>query len=567
MNIDELLSHLQGVRETGPDRWQAQCPAHTDREPSLSLRKDTDRVLLHCHAGCQPEAILEALHLTMADLFLEKHQNAPQRTIEQVYPYHDVEGHIVFETVRFKQKGFNQRQPDGNGGHVWNLKGVTPVLYCLPEVLKAISSEEIIYIVEGEKDADNLRALDLTATTNPMGAGKWREEYTNTLRGASAIILPDKDAPGINHAHQIAQSLHGKAASIKVVELPGNGKDVSDWLNTGGNVVELECMASDAPEWTPEPFNTQPEPSSGWTCSELLKAEFPPPVWVVPDLLPVGLAILAGRPKLGKSRLALQLAVSVGSGGVWLDHTIEQGPVLAFLLEDSPRRIQDRLRKIHAPNDAAIHFEFSLPSPLNAPDGLSAFWTMVDIANPKLVILDTLARCFNGRVDWNDVAAVTSGLSALQSGAMERNISILFVDHHRKGSGESRDVVTDIVSSVSKPGVADTIMGFYRSPGKREWTLAITGRDVEEQELALSYDGMLGCWQCMGDADAVRKDSVQAEVVAALTDLGGKATTAQIAEQTGLDRGLVSRTLAELVAAGYVSRGKREGKNVPYSLL
>lgn len=563
MNTDEMLSHFQGVRETGPDRWQALCPSHADREPSLSIQKDTDRILLHCHAGCQPEAIIEALNLNMVDLFIKNRQNAPQRTIEQVYPYHDAEGHIVFETVRFKPKGFSQRQPDGNGGYIWNLKGVSPVLYRLPEVMKALANDETIFICEGEKDVDNLRTLGMTATTNPMGAGKWREDYTSTLTEANAVILPDKDAPGLKHAYQVAESLHGKAASLKVIELSGQGKDPSDWIAAGGTREALEDLAAKSPSWQ----QAESKSPNGWTCADLLAAEFPPPVWVVPDLLPVGLAILAGRPKLGKSRLALQLAVSVGTGGVWLDRKIERGTTLAFLLEDSPRRIQDRLHKMRAPKNAAIHFEFGLPSPLNTAEGLYSFWAMVDDAKPKLIILDTMARCFNGRVDWNDIAAVTSGLSALQSGAMERNISIMFVDHHRKGSGEFRDAVTDIVSSVSKPGVADTIMGFYRSPGKREWTLAITGRDVEEQELALTYDGMLGCWQCLGDADTMRKDSVQAEIVAALTDMAHTATTAQIAEHTGLDRGLVSRTLAELVAGGYVSRGKREGKNVPYSIL
>ena len=94
------------------------------------------------------------------------------------------------------------------------------MLYHLPEVLEAIKKGETIYVCEGEKDADNLRKLGLQATTNPMGAGKWRPEYSESLTGANVVILPDKDEPGRKHAAQVAQSLIGKAKSIKVLELP-----------------------------------------------------------------------------------------------------------------------------------------------------------------------------------------------------------------------------------------------------------------------------------------------------------------------------------------------------------
>jgi putative DNA primase/helicase len=108
--------------------------------------------------------------------------------------------------------------------------------------------------VEGEKDADALGGLGLVATTNPHGAGKWRDEYSETLRGAHVVILPDRDEPGRKHADQVARSLWGKASKIKVVELPGDSvKDVSDWLRAGGTKEQLLKLVAQAQEWRPAP--------------------------------------------------------------------------------------------------------------------------------------------------------------------------------------------------------------------------------------------------------------------------------------------------------------------------
>jgi len=128
------------------------------------------------------------------------------------------------------------------------------VPYRLPELLQAVKQGETIFIPEGEKDVDNLARLGLAATTSPMGAGKWRDYYSEHLRGANVVILPDNDEPGRKHAQHVAQSLHGKAASVKVLELPGLPAkgDVSDWLATGGTKEELLRLAAEAPEWEPE---------------------------------------------------------------------------------------------------------------------------------------------------------------------------------------------------------------------------------------------------------------------------------------------------------------------------
>ena len=187
-----------------------------------------------------------------------------QKTLECVYQYRDAACKVVHETVRYRlangDKTFKQRRPDGNGGYIWKdvFKDIIPVLYNLPAILAADPNEPI-WIVEGEKDVDRLGTLNRLATCNPMGALKWRDHYSDVLKGRTCYIIPDNDPPeakypdgkGLEHAQQVAQSLHGKAASIKVVELPGLPEkgDVSDFLSAGGTVLQLDELAQKAAEW------------------------------------------------------------------------------------------------------------------------------------------------------------------------------------------------------------------------------------------------------------------------------------------------------------------------------
>jgi hypothetical protein len=247
------------------DGWQACCPVHDDTTPSLSIAPTSDKVLLHCFAGCSPEAIVARLGLTMQDLFLNP-STTETRQIIAVYPYHDATGQVIHETVRYAPKTFKQRRPDlvNPGAYVWSLKGITPVLYHLPAVLTAIRSQTLVYIVEGEKDAEALAALGLVATCNPMGANKWRTPYSTMLQGARCVILPDNDEPGHKHAIAVATSLYEKAEGVKILHLPGlPGKgDVSDWLQAGGTREALEHLAKAAPLWTPHVETPAPPP--GW---------------------------------------------------------------------------------------------------------------------------------------------------------------------------------------------------------------------------------------------------------------------------------------------------------------
>ena len=165
------------------------------------------------------------------------------------YDYHDAAGKTIFQVCRMEPKSFRQRRPDGAGDWIWDLKSVNPVPYHLPEIMAAA----LVYQVEGEKDADRLRTLGLVATCNPMGAGKWRKEYSPYFQGKVVVILPDNDLAGRVHAQDVARNLYGIATSVKVVELPGLPEkgDVSDWIDAGGTPEQLRALMEAAPEWDP----------------------------------------------------------------------------------------------------------------------------------------------------------------------------------------------------------------------------------------------------------------------------------------------------------------------------
>jgi 5S rRNA maturation endonuclease (ribonuclease M5) len=260
MRTDEFISRLgpKADPKRNGNGWMVRCPAHDDRTGSLSVGEGRDgRILLHCHAGCKVEAICEAKGIALADLMPETDRKVAKRIVA-TYPYHDEDGKLLFEVVRYDPKGFSQRRPDptGKDGWIWNMKGVRRVLYRLPDLLSAVFAEHNIYITEGEKDVDALRAHGFAATCNSGGAGKWLDTYNESLRGASVVIIADKDRSGRTHAGAVARLLQGFANSVKILELPDvNGKPVKDaaaFFAAGGEPMDLQELAHAAPFWTPK---------------------------------------------------------------------------------------------------------------------------------------------------------------------------------------------------------------------------------------------------------------------------------------------------------------------------
>lgn len=249
MTYEEVKNKLRGVRGK-----TALCPAHDDNKQSLSHSCNDGKILLHCHAGCTIDEIVNALGIKTTDLFEEEPEKKSTMNIVAKYSYFDENKNLAYQVVRLSPKSFRQRRPDGKGGWLWNMRGIKPLPYKLLELKAALANSETVFVVEGEKDADNLAALGLTATCNHGGAGKWTQAHSEYFKaGVNVVILPDNDESGREHAAKVANQLMKQGCRVKVVDLPGLQEkgDVSDWLAAGGTKKELLALVNNTAHWEP----------------------------------------------------------------------------------------------------------------------------------------------------------------------------------------------------------------------------------------------------------------------------------------------------------------------------
>lgn len=356
------------------------------------------------------------------------------------YRYVDAAGKLLFEVVRRDPKDFRQRRPDGKGGYVWNLKGVEPTLYRLPEIVRAIDAGERIYIVEGEKDADRLAALDFVATCNPGGAGKWKPALAELLRGARVAIVPDNDDVGQDHAETVARSLKDVASDVRVVQLDGLPPkgDVSDWLERGGRPEQLAEIVADTAPWRP---SFKPRYPLIWFGQEDSAA---PLSWLVRGLMVEGgLSVVYGPPKSSKTFLVLDVALHVAHGREWYGLRVKEGGVV-YVCGEGAAGVRQRMKAWRQEKGGEAGAPFALlPQSINmfdAEEELSRLIADINgLADPmgspvRLVVFDTVSRMIGaGDEDKaRDINVVVRNAERVQR---ETGAHVLFVHH----SGKDRD--------------------------------------------------------------------------------------------------------------------------------
>jgi hypothetical protein len=245
-DLAPLERHLLGRRGRREGREiRFLCPAHDDTRPSA--RWNRAKSAWYCDVCRQGGGWRDLCQR----LGLEAGSNGTRREVVATYAYTDAAGHLLYEVLRQRPKGFSCRRPDGAGGWLWNLQGVDRVVYHLPEVVAAVAREELVFLVEGEKDADALAALGFTATTHAGGAGRWRAEYAQAFSGARVVVVPDNDEAGRRHAEAVLEGLRGCATELRRLDLPGVPPkgDASDWLGArraeGLGDDEIRCRFLD----------------------------------------------------------------------------------------------------------------------------------------------------------------------------------------------------------------------------------------------------------------------------------------------------------------------------------
>jgi hypothetical protein len=261
-NIYDILNKLHHVKIMGNGKWQADCPCagHNTPNKHFSIANGGDKALVTCFNQHTYEDVIKALGYDSLSFGTGDNTAITQKQQSQIiatYDYTDKDGKLLYQVVRYEPKDFRQRRPDVKGGWIWNLEGITPVLFHLPDMKTAVCYGDCVYIAEGEKDCLNLWGIGLVATCNSGGAGKWRPEYSEFLRSAHIIIIPDNDSPGYKHAKEIADSLYGIATSLKILKIPAPHKDFSDWLQVNLKInenwlSEWDGMVARAEVYTPD---------------------------------------------------------------------------------------------------------------------------------------------------------------------------------------------------------------------------------------------------------------------------------------------------------------------------
>jgi hypothetical protein len=297
----------------------------------------------------------------------------------------------------------------------------------------------------------------------------------------------------------------------------------------------------------------KPKRRTSWTAAELLATELPEPRSAVDGLAPEGLALMAGAPKLGKSWLGLATAIAVASGGYALGSIdVEQGDVLYLALEDNPRRLQTRLRMLlgDSPAPEGLYIETEWPR-LDA-GGLDKLIDWLDEhPNTRLVVIDVWTRVRPLAHNHSDrYQADYEAASLVQTLAVSRGLAVLALYHTRKA--ESSDFVETVQGTFGTAGAADTIIVLKRTRGEADATLHVTGRDVDEQELALRFARETGTWELLGDAAEYGLGRTRKEILG-LVEAHGALTPKQVADLSAVSHENAKKTMQRMFDDGQLT--------------
>lgn len=549
---ETLLGRLEGVRRAGHG-FVARCPAHEDRQASLSVAEGDDgRVLLNCFAGCDTDAICAALGLTLADLFPPKDgtNGNGHREIVAEYSYCDEDGRPLYQVVRFAPKDFRQRRQVA-GEWVWKLGDTRRVLYRLPKVIAAAQAGETVYVVEGEKDVHALEAAGAVATCNAGGAGKWHPEYGDALAGAQVVVVADKDEPGRKHAAQVAASLEGKAASVRVVEA-ATGKDAADHLAAGHTLEDFAPVDAQAA--------TRPTLPAVDLATLLATAPERPEYLWFGYIARGAVTELSAKPKVGKSRLTLEAVGAILRGQDFCGHMTAPAGVL-YLTEESRATFVSGLRRAGLTDCPGLRVLLhaavrSLSWDEVGEDVLS----YIHEHRIGLVVVDTLSAWAGLRGDdENSAGAALAAVTPLRTWA-DAGCAVLALRHERKGTGEIGESAR---GSSAFGGAVDIILRLTRTRGRGHETRRVlegVGRFDETPGTAtLELSG--GRYVKVADgADAASREA-ELDTLAALQQVASceawAATVAELCDHTGKNDSTIRRALKALCADNVIRTEKR----------
>ncbi len=546
MNVEGFLGHFDAVKTAGDGKWTARCPAHDDRTPSLSIGLgEDDRILLICRAGCDHEAIVGALGLTVADLFADNgdwrengsHQKPKKATkppeglpsetelaewqkallgnpaaldkARQLkgwspgalrklevgahagrlrFPIRDTDGRLI------NLIGYAPRPEEGEPKSK-ALRGRPRGLFPAPE---SVESSEV-WCLEGEGDTVSAATLGIEAVGIP-GVNGWRAEYARRFAGLRVVVCTDCDDPGRKLAERVAADLTGAGVECRRVDLDperSDGYDLGDHLLAAPSPDEakesLLALAESASVCEP-PIAKRPEGAYAQPLAEIRPERIK---WLWPDRVPFGmLSMLAGDPGLGKSLLTIDLAAKVSRAA---------GEVLLLSAEDhAGATIRPRAMAANA-DLARIHIvamsREGLDEGLRLPDDCDALDTLVEKHKARLVVIDPLMAHMADGVDSHSDKSSRTALAPLHHMAERRGCAVLFVLHLNKAKGA--DPMYRTGGSIAVPAAVRSALLLARDPddpdGDRGSQRVLAHFKCNLGEFAESLTYSIGSVQLPGD--------------------------------------------------------------------
>jgi hypothetical protein len=295
---------------------------------------------------------------------------------------------------------------------------------------------------------------------------------------------------------------------------------------------------------------------SSYTAPELQVMEFPPVKYVVPGYIVEGLTLLAGKPKLGKSWLVMHAAIAVARGGYTLGNVqCVEGDVAYFSLEDNPRRLQRRMRKLVGADAWPARLTFECTLPRLAAGGIAVVRQWIESKpGARLIIIDTLAKVRDPKgAQESSYEADYAAVSELKALADEKGVAIVLVHHVRKM--EADDPLDTVSGTTGLTGAVDTVLVLHRDG--HGITLYGKGRDIEEVEDAAEFDRERCIWRIAGKAEEVRRSDERSTILAALKEASEPMTARQITDLCGMNYEAGRKMLTRMAHAGEIEKAGR----------
>jgi hypothetical protein len=451
----------------------------------------------------------------------------PREFLSKVFHYYDENGELCYQVLRYEPRRFIQRRPEGDEW-VYKMDGVQPLPYRLPELLA--NPDAVVFIAEGEKCVEALRAHGFVATCNHGGAKKWRDPLNKWFRGRKVVLLPDNDQPGIDHMRLVAGSLADIADEMRWVDLPGLPPkgDIADWL-LEHDVAELRELVRNAKPYQPEgELEIVDEPDDDDDTFPIYDLDhlrrMPPVEWVVEGLLTRhGFSVLYGEPGAGKSFVALDIALSIVHGIAWQDHPVQRGAVL-YIAGEGVGGLGKRIKGWEAAHGlsgrGAPFFVIPVAVKFREQEDIERLLKTIEKLDARfsMVVVDTVARALLGG---DENSATDMGLFIDACDAVKRHTNCALMAIHHSG----KDVARGLRGSTALLGGVDASIRVKQDNGvvslrteKQKDAESIADIHLEMVSVALIGDSTIVLGQADG-AGAERLTVAQALALQALENL------------------------------------------------